>query len=400
MQMELVYHDNDHGAGGLVANVRQCSSRRNADSSESVGAQPDEQAVQQSSGGKSVSNPQPAEGPAAAGPDSRLADNSDPMPAVTMADVYEVAAHARAESTRDKYKTQWQKFHDFCVPQGFPTLPAEENHVALFLVHLLNEGYSVSYIKGHASAITARHVDQELPNPCKGPLVTRVLSGIARIRADVEVHQAPPLLEDILDVIRDTACKPRRRGKGWETRAVAERRGIKDIALASIMREPMVRVCEAARAKWAHLERQGDGSAHLRIPKSKTDQTGVGTMRYLSWEAMQDLDRLSGIEPSGEYIFNLSARSIARHIKATVRFAGFGDGFSSHSCRIGMAVDLSKRKFSLQSVQNAGGWKSPGMVAHYTAGAELADGAIAQYAEERRQGRKQSGRTRRSQSKE
>ena len=401
MQMELVYHDVDgNGAGDLVAHIQQCSSRRNADSSESVGAQPDEQAVQQSAGGKNVSNPQPAEGAAAAGPDSGLADNSDPMPAVTMADVYEVAAHARADSTRGKYKTQWQGFHDFCAPQGFPTLPAEENHVALFLVHLLNEGYSVSYIKGHASAITARHVDQELPNPCKGPLVTRVLSGIARIRADVEVHQAPPLLEDILDVMRDTACKPRRRGKGWETPSEAERRGIKDIALASTMREPMIRVCEAARAKWTHLEPQEDGSGHLRIPKSKTDQTGVGTVRYLSWEAMQDLDRLRAIEPSGEYIFNLSTRSIARRIKAAVRFAGFGDGFSSHSCRVGMAVDLSKHKFGLQSVQNAGGWKTSEMVAHYTAGAELADGTIAQYAEERRQGRKQSGPTRRGQPKE
>ena len=353
----------------------QCSDRRDVNSSEPTGARPANNVVEQSANENRVSDTQPAE-------------------LVTMAEVYDVAAHSRADSTRKKYGTQWQNFCDFYDPQGFPTLPAERDHIASFLVHLLKKGYSVSHIKGHASAIAARHVDQELPNPCSDPLITRVLSGIARILADVEKHQAPPLTEDIFDVIRDTACKRRRRGKGWETRAEAECRGIKDIALISIKREAMLRACDAARAKWVHLDRQADGSGRLRIPKGKTDQTGIGTVRYLSLEAMQDLDLLLEVEPQGEYIFSLTTRSIDRRIKAAARFAGFGEGFSSHSCRIGMAVDLTVRRFGLQSVQNAGGWKSPDMVAQYTAGAALADGTMAQYAEDRREDRKQRRRKR------
>ena len=94
MQMELVYHDVDgNGAGDLIAHIQQCSSRRNA---------------------------QPAETVSAADPNPGLAHNADPMPVVTMAEVYDVAAHARADSTRTKYGTQWQGFHDFCAPRGFP----------------------------------------------------------------------------------------------------------------------------------------------------------------------------------------------------------------------------------------------------------------------------------------
>ena len=337
---------------------------------------------------------------ATAGSDPRFPEYSDLMPPVTMIDVYEVAEHSRADATRNKYCTLWQGFRDFCASRGFPTLPTERKPLSLFLVHLLRQGYSESHIKGHAAAIAAHHIDQELPNPCSDFLVTRVMRGIARILADVEEHQAPPLTEDILDAIRDTACKPRRRGKGWETPLVARRRGARDIALVSAMREAMLRVCEAAAAKWIHLKRQADGSGCLRIPKSKTDQTGVGTVRYVSREAMQDLDRLRDIDPQGDYIFSLGARSLARHVKAAAKFAGFGDGFSSHSCRIGMAVDLTAYKFGLHSVQNAGGWKNPEMPGRYTASTALADAAMAQYVEERRQGRKQLRRTRGSQPKQ
>ena len=388
-QWEPVYHDDGHGTGDLVANIERCDGRRNANCSEPTGARPGHNVAEPSANGSRISSAQPSGRISAVDLNPGVTDNLDPVPLVTMAEVYDVAAHSRAGSTRKKYRTQWQNFCDFCDSQGFSTLPAERDHVASFLVHLLNEGYSVSHIKGHASAIAARHVDQELPHPCSDPLVTKVLSGITRILADVEKHQAPPLTEAIFDVIRNTACQRRRRGKGWETPVEARRRGIKDIALISIMREAMLRACDAGRAKWVHLERQADGSARLRIPKGKTDQTGVGMVRYLSREAVGDLDRLLEVEPRGEYIFNLSTRSIDRRIKAAAKFAGFGEGFSSHSCRIGMAVDLSEHRFRGHSVQNAGGWKSPAMVAHYTAGAELVDGTMAQYAEERREGRKQ-----------
>ena len=400
LQMKLVYHDDGHSAGDLVAHIQQCGSPRNTSFSEPAGARPDHDVVEPCANGNSIINAQPSERVSAVDPNPGVTDNLDPVPLVTMAEVYDVAAHARADSTRKKYGTQWQNFCDFCDPQGFSTLPADKDHIASFLVHLLKKGYSVSHIKGHASAIAARHVDQKLPNPCSDPLITKVLSGIARILADVEEHQAPPLTEDIFDVIRDTACKPRRRGKGWETPSEAKRRGTKDIALISTMREAMLRACEAAGAKWVHLERQADGSGRLRVPKGKTDQTGVGTMRYLSLEAMQDLDRLGEIEPEGKYIFSLSTRSIDRRIKAAAKFAGFGEGFSSHSCRIGAAVDLSTRRFGLQAIQNAGGWKSADMVAHYTEGAELADGTMAQYAADRREDRKQRRRQRSRQPKQ
>lgn len=40
-------------------------------------------------------------------------------------------------------------------------------------------------------------------------------------------------------------------------------------------------------------------------------------------------------------VFNLSASQLSRSIKAAMRIAGLGEGFSAHSPEVGMAQDLS-----------------------------------------------------------
>lgn len=58
-------------------------------------------------------------------------------------------------------------------------------------------------------------------------------------------------------------------------------------------------------------------------------------------------------------------------------------GLSGHSGRgghgVGMAVELVRRGASTTSVQQAGGWKNPAMVACYARTVQAEDGAIARY---------------------
>ena len=61
----------------------------------------------------------------------------------------------------------------------------------------------------------------------------------------------------------------------------ARLRGAVDVALASVMRDAMLRRSEAAALEWADVELRPDGSGRLTIRRSKTDQEGEGAVQYL-----------------------------------------------------------------------------------------------------------------------
>jgi len=52
---------------------------------------------------------------------------------------------------------------------------------------------------------------------------------------------------------------------------------------------------------------------------------------------------------------------------------------SGHSCRIGMAQDLTASAFGLPEIMQAGRWRSPAMVARYTERLTAARGAVARF---------------------
>ena len=79
----------------------------------------------------------------------------------------------------------------------------------------------------------------------------------------------------------DLAEYARRRG------LVARRRGLVDVALASVMRDGLLRVSEAAALRWGDVELAGDGSGRIRIPESKTDQEAEGVVLYLGPAAVE-----------------------------------------------------------------------------------------------------------------
>ena len=92
-------------------------------------------------------------------------------------------------------------------------------------------------------------------------------------------RQAAPLHAEALAAIRATACTRRRtRGGHTETAKYAQRRGLVDVALASVMRDGLLWVSEAAALRWGDVELAGDGSGRIRIPESKTDQEAEGVV--------------------------------------------------------------------------------------------------------------------------
>ena len=65
-------------------------------------------------------------------------------------------------------------------------------------------------------------------------------------------------------------------------------------------------------------------------------------------------------------VFGLSMSQISRRVDGMAHAAGLGDGYSSHSGRVGLAIRMTRRGAPLQAVQTHGRWKSPSMPARYT----------------------------------
>ena len=85
--------------------------------------------------------------------------------------------------------------------------------------------------------------------------------------------------------------------------------------------------------------------------------------------ALKQLRQDSSVMPDADApVFRLSMAQISRHIDSMAHAAGLGEGYSSHSGRVGLAIRMTRRGAPLQAVQTHGRWKSPQMPARYTRG--------------------------------
>ena len=256
--------------------------------------------------------------------------------------------------------------------------------MAAYLAEMTEGGAAVATVRLHRAAVGAVHRNAGLEDPTAHDGVRQVMAGLARAGVRPQ-RQARALTAEALAAIRATARTPRRsqgRKGHMETWEAAHRRGLLDIALASTLRDGLLRRSEAAELRWGDVELLVDGSGRLHLRRSKTDQEGLGTVLYLGPDAVRDLLAIRPAEPlldARGRVFGLSASQIGRRIRAAARAAGLGDGFTAHSGRVGMAQDLAGTGAELPELMTAGRWKTSAMVARYTAGQRAGRGAVARY---------------------
>ena len=295
----------------------------------------------------------------------------------------EVVKESRAESTRDQQDYHWAFFEKWCQARGSRPLPANPETVATFIFTQGFVGKKPNTLRGYASSIAAKHRFMKLENPCNDRVAMIIKGFVNRAKeAGQREKQARPLTAEDLEKIRATARIQRKTDRGWERFSNAQHRGRVDIALISVMRDALLRRSEAAAVLWKHIATEPDGSGRLTIPSSKTDQQGVGVVLYLGPPTMKALDKIRPRQPlmpqgnEGEQeVFDLKAATISERIAAAARAAGLGEGYSGHSCRVGMAADLAETGATMAQLQSVGRWKSSQTVARYV-GAQFAGRSV------------------------
>ena len=292
-------------------------------------------------------------------------------------------SQAASDNTRRAYRQQWAAFTTWASAQDYPYLPALDATLAAYLTLLAGQGFALASVRQARGAVVKAHQLAGFPTPA-GPVTAAALRGIGRSIGAAQ-GQAAALTAEGLAAIRATAHLPRRgRGGCLETAGFARQRGLVDVALASVIRDGLLRVSETVALAWADLSPAPDGSGVATVRRSKTDPESQGQAVYLGQAAMTALAAIRPADVDGAApIFGLAARQLQRRIQAMARAAGLGEGFSGHSGRVGMTQDLAAGGAELPTLMVAGRWQSARMPARYTEKQALGRGAVARYYQER-----------------
>ena len=282
-------------------------------------------------------------------------------------------AASRSPNTRRNYQTAWRAWEDWARGCGYQAMPARAETVAEYLTARAAAGAGASTLGMALAAIAAAHGGGGETDPTRSEGVRRTVAGLRREAAGGAQRQARPLTETALAAIA-ASTPPTVRGRT-------------ELALCGTMRDALLCRSEAAALTWADIEPAGDGSGRLTIRRAKGDQEGRGAVVYIGTAALAALGAIRpGAAGPGAPVFAspreprkaLSESAIARAIARAAR-RGLGAGFSGHSPRIGMALDLSRAGMATHAIQQAGRWASSAMVVRYTRSESAGRGAVAAF---------------------
>ena len=143
--------------------------------------------------------------------------------------------------------------------------------------------------------------------------------------------------------------------------------------------DTLCRRSELAGIDLGDISFHDDDSATVLIRKSKTDPTGEGSTRFLAADTVELVKAwmkrakitegalFRAVDRAGNICDRLSDRGVARAFQRLARAAGADVAdISGHSCRVGGAQDMVSYGLELGEVMQAGGWKTPSMVARYS----------------------------------
>jgi integrase len=173
-------------------------------------------------------------------------------------------------------------------------------------------------------------------------------------------------------------------------------RGLRDAALLNVAYDTMARRSEVVALDLPDVNVDEGGSGSALIRRGKTDQEGAGALRYLSSTTVRALIAwvaTAGITEGGlfravhkggligERLQDQDVRRIYRRLAATAGLpAETVAGIGGHSTRVGAAQDMVAAGLGVSEVMQAGGWKTPAMVARYSERAAVKQGAAAKLA--------------------
>lgn len=272
---------------------------------------------------------------------------------------------AYAPSTIRAYKSNFERFIQFCDESFVSALPAEPQDVAKFVSKLTPSGLKSASIRIAIASISSIHKLNLLNDPTQHPIVKIEMRRMHRALGK-QSKQAfgitAPILEKMLCATNHNL------------------RGIRDRALLLLAYDSMCRRSELVHLRTSDIKFD-KSDMKIRLRKSKTDQelqgrwifpTKRSTKAIALWidqAGLVDGYLFRGINNGNDITKELKSGQINRIYKRLAKDAKLPEDLiyriSGHSMRVGAAQDLLKSGASMPVIMNKGRWSKIDTVMRY-----------------------------------
>jgi integrase len=273
---------------------------------------------------------------------------------------------AYAPNTLRAYRADMHEFIGFALEDGESGMPYSSQMVRMHIESVAKTGLGLATIKRKVASIGAIHRLADLPDPTKANQVRLAMRRVTRLLGS-RSRQAHPVTRELLGRLLAVCGN--------------DLRGARNQALLLLAYDSMRRRSELVSLRVEDIDWQDGGGALVLLRRSKTDQTGSGTLIHLTSETTRavrqwlDLGMISdgfilrGVNSGGCLTRSLCESRVGRIYKRLARHAHLPDEvvrkISGHSMRVGGAQDLLREGASLPQIMIRGGWGKTDTVLRY-----------------------------------
>jgi site-specific recombinase XerD len=311
------------------------------------------------------------------------------VPAVAAAELASAAAslaeNAKAPNTRRAYESDWTSWVAFCEAHNFVPLPADPEHVKLYLTHLTEffgakgKRLRPRTAERHLAAIATTHCAMGLTFDRRSPGLVRTLDGIRR-KFDVSQKGARALRTEDIVAMCETFGR--------------DIRSLRDKAIILLGFAGGFRRSEIVGLNAGDLKFLKDGILRVMLRRSKPDQKGEGRTVVIlpgqnlktcpvaavrAWLTAADL-KFEGGDPifrpvnrhSSVELNRLSDRAVDLIVKGACVAAHIKESYSAHSLRAGHVTESLARGHDRAAIKRQTGHASDAMLDRYARETDLA----------------------------
>src|SRR5210317_568422 len=274
--------------------------------------------------------------------------------------------NSKSKNTLRAYQSDYNDFLEFCLKNGFQSMPTQPKILALYITHL--SSYSkYSTLKRRLASISILHKTKGHYIDTKHPIIMENLMGIKRKNGTNQKGKKPLIINDLKKLINAIHQSNEK-----------DKRKIRDKALVLIGFSGGFRRSELVHLEYEDLEFVSEG-VKIFVKKSKTDQSGEGMTKAIPYFENENFCPVKALKKwileaklKNGKIFDISDKSVALIIKKYASYAGLdANRYAGHSLRSGFATSTAESGAEERNIMAMTGHKSTEMVRRYIKEANL-----------------------------
>ncbi|HEX2973237.1 MAG TPA: site-specific integrase [Tepidisphaeraceae bacterium] len=249
---------------------------------------------------------------------------------------------ARAEATRQAYRSDWRHFEQWCRERGLSPLLAMPETVGLYLAAHADL-LSMATLTRRVSSIAVAHRMAGYPMDTRHPAIRDVMRGLRRAKGSGQRHAealTTPLLRLLLATCGDRLIDVRDRALLLVAFGAALRRS----ELVGLTVEDVTVLPEGLRITVRRSKTDQEGTGHV-IAVGRTGTATCPAAAYEAWVAEAGITEgraFRAVDRHQRVASKLSTNAVAEIVQRRAALAGLdAEVFSGHSMRAGFATSAA-----------------------------------------------------------